>query len=153
MLQSKLCRLNGLSPNQLAELGECVYDQGGYFIINGKEKVLIAQERRTSNTVFVFKNKASNKVGWTAEVSSVTDDATRPASTVQLLMYFSPRPNHLSRYNRKSKTGVADRYMIHVKIPGILDSIPICLVFRALGCTEDEAIYDHIFYVFAALWV
>lgn len=33
---------------------ECVYDQGGYFIINGSEKVIVAQERQACNIVLVF---------------------------------------------------------------------------------------------------
>ena len=32
-------------------MSECIYDQGGYFVVNGSEKVLIAQERRANNMV------------------------------------------------------------------------------------------------------
>lgn len=46
MLRSDYCNLAGLSDRALTDLGECPYDQGGYFIINGSEKVLIAQVRR-----------------------------------------------------------------------------------------------------------
>ena len=45
MLKSKFCILNGLNDVDLAKVGECVFDQGGYFVINGSEKVIIAQER------------------------------------------------------------------------------------------------------------
>jgi DNA-directed RNA polymerase II subunit RPB2 len=43
MLRSDYCNLNGKSERDLCDLGECPYDQGGYFVINGSEKVLIAQ--------------------------------------------------------------------------------------------------------------
>ena len=43
MLRSDYCNLNDRSDRDLTDLGECPYDQGGYFIINGSEKVLIAQ--------------------------------------------------------------------------------------------------------------
>ena len=39
---------------ELTDLGECSYDQGGCFVINGSEKVLIAQEKMTKNAVYVF---------------------------------------------------------------------------------------------------
>ena len=42
MVHSKRCVLNNLDHVKLSELGECPYDQGGYFIINGKEKVIIS---------------------------------------------------------------------------------------------------------------
>lgn len=73
MLRSKHCMLHSLSPSQLALANECPIDVGGYFIVNGSEKVkkllcnccrnwslywwwqvLIAQERMANNTVFVF---------------------------------------------------------------------------------------------------
>ena len=46
MLRSDYCNLAGLGDRALTDLGECPYDQGGYFVINGSEKVLIAQVRR-----------------------------------------------------------------------------------------------------------
>ena len=45
MIHSKLCLLHNLDPIKLSDLGECPYDQGGYFIINGKEKVILSQEK------------------------------------------------------------------------------------------------------------
>ena len=42
MIHSKLCLLHKLDPIKLSEFGECPYDQGGYFIVNGKEKVMLS---------------------------------------------------------------------------------------------------------------
>ena len=50
MLRSTYCLLNGLSDRDLTELNECPLDPGGYFVINGSEKVLIAQEKMATNT-------------------------------------------------------------------------------------------------------
>lgn len=41
----------------LTELNECPLDPGGYFIINGSEKVLIAQEKMATNTGKDLKKK------------------------------------------------------------------------------------------------
>ncbi|KAK8798852.1 hypothetical protein WA158_007936, partial [Blastocystis sp. Blastoise] len=120
MIRSCYCRLNGLSADNLAEQGECIYDSGGYFIIGGNEKVLIAQERQTNNTVFVFKRDPRGAISWTAEVRSVTEDATRPASVTKLLMY-----------SRKASKKMCERYMIHAAIPSFITDVPVCVVFRA----------------------
>jgi len=45
MLRSTYCILKDSNDRELTDLGECPYDQGGYFVINGSEKVLIAQEK------------------------------------------------------------------------------------------------------------
>ena len=50
MLRSTYCVLSGLTDRDLTELNECPLDPGGYFIINGSEKVLIAQEKMATNT-------------------------------------------------------------------------------------------------------
>ena len=48
--RSSYCILAVMSDRDLAELNECPLDPGGYFIINGSEKVLIAQEKMATNT-------------------------------------------------------------------------------------------------------
>ncbi|VDP96986.1 unnamed protein product [Trichobilharzia regenti] len=48
--RSTYCLLSVMSDRDLAELNECPLDPGGYFIINGSEKVLIAQEKMATNT-------------------------------------------------------------------------------------------------------
>jgi DNA-directed RNA polymerase subunit B len=53
MLKSNRCNLAGKSPEELVELGEDPMDFGGYFIINGSEKVLITQEVLASDRVLV----------------------------------------------------------------------------------------------------
>lgn len=45
MLRSQKCVLNGKSEEQQAELKECKYDPGGYFIVKGVEKVILMQEQ------------------------------------------------------------------------------------------------------------
>ena len=49
MLQSDLCILNTLSKDVRFNMGECRNDYGGYFIIDGKEKVIISQEKFGNN--------------------------------------------------------------------------------------------------------
>ena len=53
--------LFAITDKELTEL-ECPYDEGGYFIINGSEKVLIAQERMAANSVYVFMKRQPSKV-------------------------------------------------------------------------------------------
>ncbi len=53
MLQSSHCHLNKMSRDELIEKGEDPEDPGGYFIINGTEKVLIAVEDLASNKFLV----------------------------------------------------------------------------------------------------
>lgn len=61
MVQSKWCKLHERSKDACVhELNECPYDQGGYFIVKGSEKVVVAQERMAFNFVYTFKNKEAN---------------------------------------------------------------------------------------------
>lgn len=52
--------------------------QGGYFIVNGSEKVLIAQERMASNHVAVYKKSQPSKYSYAAELrcGALMDRAT-----------------------------------------------------------------------------
>ena len=86
MLRSSYCTLYQNSEKDLTELGECPYDQGGYFIINGSEKVLIAQEKMSTNHVYVFKKRQPNKYAYVGEVRSMAESQNRPPSTMFVRM-------------------------------------------------------------------
>ena len=57
MIHSDGCVLHQQGPQVLRAFGECPYDQGGYFIVDGKEKVVISQERMVTNRLFVEPSK------------------------------------------------------------------------------------------------
>ena len=74
MLKSSICILEQykhISPNVN---GECRLDSGGYFIVNGSEKVCLGQERAVENRVQCFNISKNNcKWNWLAEIKSVPD--------------------------------------------------------------------------------
>jgi len=132
MLRSNYCMLSESTDRELAELGECPYDQGGYFVINGGEKVLIAQEKMSLNHVYIFKKAQPSKYSYVAEVrSSLEGSGSRPTSTLYVKM--------LARGGTKSSC-------IRVTIPYIRQDIPIIILFRALGFVTDRDILEHIVY-------
>ncbi|CAH8341483.1 unnamed protein product [Eruca vesicaria subsp. sativa] len=136
MLRSTYCTLNRNSEKDLTELGECPYDQGGYFIIDGSEKVLIAQEKMSTNHVYVFKKRQPNKYSYVAEVRSMAENQNRPPSTMFVGMLSG------------SKGGSSGQF-IRCTLPYVKKEIPIIIVFRALGFVADKDILEHICYDFA----
>jgi DNA-directed RNA polymerase beta subunit len=55
MIKSKYCHLNGMKKEELIAAGEDPTDPGGYFIVNGNERVMITVEDLASNRFFVEK--------------------------------------------------------------------------------------------------
>jgi DNA-directed RNA polymerase II subunit RPB2 len=134
MLRSELCHLRGQTDEALFALNECPYDQGGYFVINGSEKVLIAQERSAANIVQVFKKK-QGPIPWSAEIRSAVEKGTRLISSFSikwaensLIMKRTPGP------------------FVYATLPYIKADVPMAVVFRALGVVSDEDILNHICY-------
>ncbi|KAG0031509.1 DNA-dependent RNA polymerase II [Podila clonocystis] len=134
MLKSTYCMLTGLDDNELQKMNECQYDQGGYFVINGSEKVLIAQERMATNTVYVFSKPPGNKYSYTAEIRSSIERGSKNASPVWVKL--------LSRSAERAGTGQT----IEATLPYIRDGIPVVVVFRALGLVADRDVLEHICY-------
>ncbi|KAK2643990.1 hypothetical protein Ddye_019185 [Dipteronia dyeriana] len=64
MLCSCFCILHGKDEAELARLGECPLDPGGYFIIKGTEKVLLIQEHISYNQVFVDTRQKEQVSSW-----------------------------------------------------------------------------------------
>lgn len=135
MLQSDFCYLKDLDESKLYELNECPLDSGGYFVINGSEKVLIAQERMAANHVYVFSKAPPAPVTYLAEIRSAVEKGGKTISTMQIKLF--------SRQKEKAVNNV-----IRATLPYIRSDIPIVIVFRALGIVPDREVLQHICYDF-----
>lgn len=137
MLRSKYCLLEPALESDVAlnQMGECHVDQGGYFIINGSEKVLLAQERMSTNHVFVFVRSQPTKFSHTAEIRSIAENSNRNPTSTQV------------KYCLKGKgKGALARATIMCSLPKVKDDIPVVIIFRALGCANDKEVMSHICY-------
>jgi DNA-directed RNA polymerase II subunit RPB2 len=116
MVGSSKCFLANKSKHQRIFHGECEYDNGGYFIVKGKERCLISQERMNHNVVYVFEQKPSPKYSLVAEIRSMSEE-TRHSVFVQMKIHH---------------------HKIVLQIPFIQQDIPLGIVFRAYGLSIDD---------------
>ncbi|KAI1139563.1 beta and beta-prime subunits of DNA dependent RNA-polymerase [Hypoxylon sp. FL0543] len=111
MLRSNKCRLHGANNAQMELFNECPLDPGGYFIINGTEKVILVQEQLSKNRVIVEADEKNSII-----MASVTS----------------------STHERKSKTYVTlkkDRIILQHNV--LVEAIPIVIILKALGGLSD----------------
>jgi DNA-directed RNA polymerase III subunit RPC2 len=111
MLRSSKCRLSGATNAQMELMNECPLDPGGYFIINGTEKVILIQEQLSKNRVIVEADEKNNVIS-----ASVTS----------------------STHERKSKTYITlkkERILLTHNI--LVEGIPIIIILKALGGLSD----------------
>ena len=138
MLKSSTCHLVNSDRFQtekdLFAWGECPYDQGGYFIINGSEKVLIAQERSAGNIVQVFKKAAPSPVRYMAEIRSSIETGSRMLSQCSVKLMAAGEGG--------VRSGIVNP--IRIQLPYIRQDIPMVIVFRALGVISDSEILEKI---------
>lgn len=142
MIRSTFCSLNGIDEQERWEMKECFFDQGGYFIINGSEKVVVAHERMANNFVYVFQKKQPSKFSWVAEVRSQVDASNRPPNQFSVKMFSKGQ----RRAGGSFSGGKVFGQTICAAIPYINADIPIAILFRALNCISDKEILDKICY-------
>ena len=122
MIKTSKCNLYKKTPQECIEAGECIYDDGGYFIIRGKERVLVAQERPNYNTIFAYKQKSISKYNYIVEIRSMSEE-TGHSVLVQ------------AKINNNGRG-------ICFSLPYISQDIPAGVVFKALGYSDpDDIIY------------
>jgi DNA-directed RNA polymerase II subunit RPB2 len=132
MLKSDFCVLSEQSNFTSKEMGECEYDNGGYFIIKGGEKVIVCQERKCENKVFGFKQKSSQtKYSHEVEISSV--NPTSPSFVLNTSVKLTAK---------ELKYGKA----IRVNIKTVKVDVPLFILFRAFGILSDKKIVEMIVY-------
>jgi DNA-directed RNA polymerase beta subunit len=130
MVRSNACILYQVPAIGDSDNNECRYDYGGYFIVNGNEKVLIMQDRINENDTLVFAPN-NNSDGLYAEIRSMSDTIYLPPKTTSLNM--SGKLNHMGR-------------SIRLNTSFIRSEIPVFIMFRALGIISDSEIIQHIVY-------
>ncbi|MFH0936201.1 MAG: DNA-directed RNA polymerase subunit B'' [Candidatus Woesearchaeota archaeon] len=119
MLRSKYCHLHDLKEEDLIAHGEDSNDPGGYFILNGNERVLITVEDLASNKLFV-EQETSGPSKYSAKIFSEKGVYRIPHLFEQMkdgVIYIS-----FTRFKR----------------------VPIIAVIKALGLVRDDEIVKFI---------
>ncbi len=121
MIRSKYCSLN---LKKGYDKSECDHDPGGYFIVNGSEKVVMSLERMIDNRPLVFIKKDASNINYTVQVNSK-----------------SYKTDMMQIINIKMKKDGA----ITILAP-ILNEIPVFILMRALGIESDSDIINYCVY-------
>ncbi len=117
MLKSRYCRLFGLSDEELIKHGEDPRDPGGYFILNGNERVLIIVEDLETNKLFIQKT---------------------PGTICSAKLFSQSGIYNIPHQIDQLKDGI-----FYITF-GRLRKVPILLVIKALGLTNDKEIMELI---------
>ena len=121
MLKSKLCFLSQLSREELITSSEDPDDTGGYFIVNGSERVIVAMEDLAPNRIIV-------------------DVDEKGATPVYQAKMFSTTVGFRARIELKIKSDGA----IYATMPGVPTEIPLVIIMRALGLESDKEIAEAV---------
>lgn len=119
MLRSKLCHLHSLSKDDLVKHSEDPHDLGGYFLLNGNERVLITVEDLMPNKLFVQENPVGPS-RFSAKIFSHKDSYSVPHTIEQMkdgIIYIS-----FTRFKR----------------------VPVMSVIKSLGLVKDQDIMQFI---------
>ena len=140
MVHSKLCLLHKLDPIRLSEFGECPYDHGGYFIIKGKEKIILSQEKKVNNILYINSN-ADDNIILQGNIKSISNEGLQSSRTnlISIVKHNLIVKTNETPMRRSENT-------IIVRILGIDISVPLFILFRALGYETDKQILPLIIY-------
>jgi DNA-directed RNA polymerase beta subunit len=129
MVRSVLCNTHNCTRSSLEQLHEDPDNPGGYFIVQGVEYVVVCTESLLFNQFRIYKNTGYGKEVMRAEHLS------KPGDGYQNSEYFLIRWLNDNRFTCEIKRD---------KLKNVY--IPFYLLFRALGWTSDEEIFDNIMY-------
>jgi len=121
MLRSKICPLSRMSSEELISIGEDPMDPGGYFIVNGAERVVVALEDLAANRILVDKEQTGVHPTYKAKI-------------------FSTTVGFRARTEVTLKTDGA----IYITMPGVPSDVPLVVMMKALGYEEDSKIAEMI---------
>ncbi|MBO5432265.1 DNA-directed RNA polymerase subunit B'', partial [Methanocorpusculum sp.] len=121
MIGSKVCNLCGLSVDERTEQGEDPCDPGGYFIVNGTERVLMTLEDLASNKIMTEYTERYNEQIHVAKVFS---------------QFRGYRALVVVEKNKKN--------LLDVSFPSVAGHLRFADLMRALGLESDEEIVSAV---------
>ena len=121
MVKSSACKLNNLKRAGLVEHSEDPHDPGGYFIINGSERVIVGLEDLSYNKIIVDREMVTGNLVYKAKVYSATVG-----------------------YRAKLELVMKNDGLIVAKIPSSPVDIPVVTLMRALGIESDKDIASSV---------
>ena len=127
LLRSKLCSLGEVATDEsMREKGESPLEHGGYFIIDGAEKLLITRQEQAFNALYV---------------------ARKNPTDLEVSVYASVVSQHPeTKMNRRcSVYMMRETNVLRVSVPSIRGYVPLFVLFRALGIESDKDIVRMIF--------
>jgi len=127
MLQSACCYLS--ETKDFCALEEDPHDPGGYFIVNGNEKTVLAQLTLRSNFPYVCKEKRNQRFAATCEIRSLNPRKIRSTSTLYLRL-TRVKPDRVPQ--------------LLLQVPFIKCTLTLASVFRFLGFPELQTMYQFI---------
>jgi DNA-directed RNA polymerase II subunit RPB2 len=128
MVHSNLCMLSGLPKDVIYNMGEDKSDHGGYFIIDGKEKLIVSQEMFADNMLYTRVRSEDDKYSHSIEIRTVSEDTSKPERKLRVYM-VAPTPRYTNN-------------QIVVEIPNVKKPIPLFILMRALGIISDYDIIE-----------
>jgi DNA-directed RNA polymerase II subunit RPB2 len=128
MLFSDLCILKNMSSDVRFEMGECKNDYGGYYIVDGKEKVIVSQEKFADNMLYV-RDKVDDMYSHASDIRSVSEDASKPIRTLSVRI-VAPSLKYTNN-------------QIVVNVPNVRKPVPLFILMRALGIVSDKSIIEY----------
>lgn len=119
IVKSKYCNLDGLSSEELSEKKEDPTDPGGYFIINGTERIIITTEDLAPNNILITRD---NQEGFKFSAKIFADaDSIKVPHTLQ----------------------ISSSNLLYITF-GKLKRVPIVMLIKALGVTSENEIIKKI---------
>jgi DNA-directed RNA polymerase beta subunit len=119
MLKSKICPLSNMSKQELIEAGEDPDDPGGYFIINGTERILVLVEEIAPNRIITAKVNSGN----VSEIARI----------------HSEKDGYVQRHLLERKNDG----IITISFANI-NKLPVTILLKALGLESDKNIINAI---------
>jgi DNA-directed RNA polymerase subunit B len=121
MVKSDLCLLSKHNPDELISIGEDPKEVGGYFIVNGSERVIVSLEDLAPNRVLIETDNRGSRPVYRGKVFSTTVG-----------------------FRARIEMALKAKGEMVISIPGVPVPVPFVILMRALGVETDRKVAEMV---------